>query len=416
MKRKALALTLIPALLFSMVAGTQFANLASAQFLGSITIKADGTVDPADAPIQRVGDTYTLTGDVGSIGVYRSNIILDGNGHTLPGEVTSFDEILGINVTVLNSGGVFLKNVENVIVKNLTIKNSQIGIYLEQCSNVTVSGNMITGTYVPIPEMQATGGIYVWGGGSHTISGNNIAGNMGGIYLGYGAEHNVIVDNNITGNTLGGMSIWESSNNTIYRNRFINNTIQVKDVAINSSYWKITSHNTWDDGVVGNFWSDYNGTDANSDGIGDTPYKIDSNNKDGYPLMKPWDPTKPVDTAPPLISVSSPQNKVYNNSSVPLTFSTNEPASRISYSLDNQDNVTVAGNTTVSGLPNGNHNLTVYATDQYGNTGTSETISFSVEVPFPTTLVAVASAVSVSAVGLGVLFYFKRSRTKNKVS
>ena len=272
------------------------AQQGMAQFTGSVTIKANGTIDPVDAPIERVGDSYTLTGDVGGISVQRSNIILDGNGHTLPGIVTSIDS-LGNNVTAKNAGGVYLKNVENVIVKKLTIKDCQIGIYLEQCSNITVSGNTITGTYVPVPGMQSTAGIFVWGGGAHIISGNHIAENMGGIYLGYNAEHNVIVGNNITGNTLGGMHIWESSNNTIYRNRFINNTIQVRDFAINSSYWKITSHNMWDNGVVGNFWSDYNSTDANNDGVGDIPYLIDENNQDNYPLMEPY--TEPEPTPAP---------------------------------------------------------------------------------------------------------------------
>jgi hypothetical protein len=45
--------------------------------------------------------------------------------------------------------------------------------------------------------------------------------------------------------------------------------------------------NTWDDGYPsgGNYWSDYNGYDSDHDGIGDTPYFIDENNTDHYPLM-----------------------------------------------------------------------------------------------------------------------------------
>ncbi len=45
------------------------------------------------------------------------------------------------------------------------------------------------------------------------------------------------------------------------------------------------SKHLWDDGKRGNFWSDYNGTDANGDGIGDTPYVIDVLNEDRYPLV-----------------------------------------------------------------------------------------------------------------------------------
>ena len=43
---------------------------------------------------------------------------------------------------------------------------------------------------------------------------------------------------------------------------------------------------TWDDGKKGNYWSDYNGTDINGDGIGDKPYIIDVLNRDRYPFMQ----------------------------------------------------------------------------------------------------------------------------------
>jgi hypothetical protein len=44
----------------------------------------------------------------------------------------------------------------------------------------------------------------------------------------------------------------------------------------------------WNNSCEGNYWSDYNGTDLDGDGIGDTPYIINSNNQDNYPLMHPY--------------------------------------------------------------------------------------------------------------------------------
>jgi hypothetical protein len=122
-----------------------------------------------------------------------------------------------------------------------------------------------------------------------------------------------------------------------------------------------------------------------------------------------------IDSIPPNISILSPENKAYNTSDVPLDFTVNETASQITYSLDEQENVTATGNMTLTQLSNGAHNVTVYATDEAGNIGASPTVTFTIAKPepFPTTLVVTASGVAVAIVGLGFLFYFKRSRTKN---
>jgi hypothetical protein len=109
------------------------------------------------------------------------------------------------------------------------------------------------------------------------------------------------------------------------------------------------------------------------------------------------------------ISILSPQNKTYNAADVPLLFKAHESFAQIKYSLDGQDNVTVAGNTTLSDLPAGAHNITIYATDRAGNTGASETIYFCVEKPFPTTLF-IAPIASVAIIGSGLLVYFSKRR------
>jgi hypothetical protein len=58
------------------------------------------------------------------------------------------------------------------------------------------------------------------------------------------------------------------------------------------------------------------------------------------------------------------------------------------------------------------HNVAVYAKDEFGNMGNSETIYFTVEVPepFPTIPVAVASIAAVIVVGVGLLVYFKKRK------
>jgi hypothetical protein len=110
------------------------------------------------------------------------------------------------------------------------------------------------------------------------------------------------------------------------------------------------------------------------------------------------------------LSVVSPENKTYVTSDVSLAFIVNKPALWMGYSLDGKDNVTITGNTTITGLTSGLHNITLYAKDGFENTGTSETVTFTVAEPepFPTTLVAAASGASAAIIGKGLLVYFKK--------
>jgi len=114
-------------------------------------------------------------------------------------------------------------------------------------------------------------------------------------------------------------------------------------------------------------------------------------------------------TVPPQISVISPENKTYSTSNVSLAFTVNKPAVWLGYSLDGQETVTINGNTTIAGLTNGLHNITVYAKDTFENTGASETVYFSVEVPFPTTLV-IAPIASVAVIGAALAIYLKKRK------
>jgi parallel beta-helix repeat protein len=343
MRKAAVTLTLIGMMALCMVC----VQPIRAEYQGNIALNADGSLSPSTAPIQQTGDTYTLTSDVsGYISIKRNNTVLYGNGYWVYGYIQ-------------------LYSVENVTVENLIIEGGsfqyQFGIDMKAASEVSVVNNTITG-FQSILVMNGVefAGINVEGGGSNIISQNNLVDNLDGIYL-YGTENNLIVGNNIKGSNFvtdsRGIFFGKASNNTVYHNNFINN---IGGQAVDSG-----SVNVWDDGYLGNYWSDYHtkypsAAEIGNSKIGDTAYVIDSKNQDRYPLMEPFIAT------PPQITLLSPVNQVYNESSVDLVFTTDEAANWTGYSLDGEQNVTVTGNITIADLPNGSHTLAVYANDTLG--------------------------------------------------
>jgi parallel beta-helix repeat protein len=415
---KSIALLIV--LVFLAASCTIVAKPVKAQYQGDITISADGSVSPSTAPIERFGASYILTSNVvGNIAVDTNNIVFDGNGHVI--------------------SGFRMYSVKNETIRNFIISGDNVGIALGDASNVTITNNTITGTSA-LPFMP-TGGIAVIRGSFNIISGNNFVNNKVGINLAE-CSHNVIVGNNFTGCSIA-LLLYDSASNTIYHNNFIKNAVILEDDGY--SGYSIVSVNIWDDGHgLGNYWSDYltrypKATEIDTAGIGDTPYfvkpanYIDSsnthfgsaeardywsrlnalyaNNTDRYPLMEPFT------TTPPKISVLSPLNQTYNETSVPLVFTVDKTVNWTGYSLDGEPNVTVTSsslltNVTIANVTSGVHNVTVYANDTYGNMGASPTVTFTIAKPepFPTALVATASGLSVAVVGVVLLFYFKKRK------
>jgi hypothetical protein len=115
----------------------------------------------------------------------------------------------------------------------------------------------------------------------------------------------------------------------------------------------------------------------------------------------------------PEISLESPLNLTYNSSSVPLTFIVDKTIATASFSLNNQPNVTVTGNTTIDNLPNGAYNLTVYATDTYGNVG-NQTVNFTVKTQESFGSVADILAIAVAAIIIGVSLGILRNKRHNQ--
>jgi parallel beta-helix repeat protein len=152
------------------------------------------------------------------------------------------------------------------------VTHNYVGMQLNYSSNCRISGNGVANNQIGI--------VLDYYSSNDTISGNNVTANyVGGISVTY-SSGNTLSSNNVANN---GFGIWfrVSSDNSVFHNNFLNNTKQVQS---------LLSNNNWDSGYPsgGNYWSDYNGVDANHDDIGDTPYIIDANNTDHYPLMSQY--------------------------------------------------------------------------------------------------------------------------------
>ena len=296
---------------------------------GTIYIRADGSIDPPDAPIITYDNvTYTLNDNITSsadgIIVERDNIIIDGAGYTLQGTG--------------NGSGIYLYRRTNVTGRNMQIKNFDYGIYLYHSIYNSISGNTIINnnhgirlesvTYNNITSntvLNNYAGIILYYSSHNSVLGNIVFDNVGhGILVAESSSNNV--SNNIISNNYLGVSLYSSgsSNNNIlensvmdnnyglwlywfgdkiYHNNFIDNQIQAWDP------WFPNTPHIFDNGYPsgGNYWSDYIGNDiysgpyqneTGSDGIGDTLHTFPDfpGGQDRYPLVNPWTPAPPIQT------------------------------------------------------------------------------------------------------------------------
>jgi len=180
------------------------------------------------------------------------------------------------NVTVRNLNlsknghGVFCYNATDSVIENVTVLGNNYGIYLQNSWGNVVSNNSCFENWVGICLQDS----------DHNVVEENTAGDSEkGISL-YEADYNSLRGNNILSN-LYGVRLYSSHLNDFFHNNLVENTNQVD---------LITSHsNAWDNGCEGNYWSNYNGTDLDGDGIGDT--NLPWEGVDYYPLMNLyWNP------------------------------------------------------------------------------------------------------------------------------
>jgi len=182
-------------------------------------------------------------------------------------------------------------------------------------------------------------GIYLYYSSNNVVSGNTVSNNgLTGIYL-YGGNDNIIKENIIANNDETGILVWASSDNKIFHNNFVDNTLQART----------SGSHVWDDGYPsgGNYWSDYSDVDfysgpyqneTGSDGIGDTPYVIDGNNQDNYPLIDPsvrgnvfyitW---KETEYSVTMLSNSTISGFTFNHSLAQISFNVTGPQGTVGF-------------------------------------------------------------------------------------
>jgi len=289
-------------------------------------------------------------------------------------EEESNNNIIANNTVSSNKDyGIYLKYSRNNIIASDTVSNNENGTYLEfSCSN-TIANNIVSAN--------SGDGIHLKSSGSNTIANNTVSNSKYGICLGY-SSNNTIANNNASNND-NGIYLKSSSKNFIYLNNFINNTDNVYSY-YSTNIWNSTEKITYTyngkqhTNYLGNYWSNYTGSDEDEDGIGDTPYSIDSD-KDNYPLMEMSENyivVTPVPNQQPIANFTySPEKPVVNQS---VTFdaspSYDPDGTIVSYEWDFGDgNITNTTEETINHSYSevGSYEVTLTVTDDDGTTNST---------------------------------------------
>ncbi len=229
--------------------------------------------------------------DVWLDGVYMSsapgNRIYNNTIHDNWEGVYMFDswmsEIRGNSISANSNGITSWSSSWSDIVSNNISQNTNIGMYLEDNNNyLEITNNSFF--------LNSGSAVFASLSDQVTVSGNDFYGNLRGVNL-VDSSNVSMFENNFAFNSWYGVDLTSSRDISVYHNNFIGNANQAGD--------DLAAENEWDDGYPsgGNYWDDYGGIDIRSgpnqnlpgsDWIGDSPYVIDMDSQDEFPLMYPF--------------------------------------------------------------------------------------------------------------------------------
>ncbi|MGD2066926.1 MAG: NosD domain-containing protein, partial [Candidatus Bathyarchaeota archaeon] len=271
-------------------------NLTGSTYIGISTANASNCVVTENTLTNNDNGIffYRVTSSIASKNTVTNSTFYGIVAEEYVSNITIYGNILTDN----GDCGIALRDASNITVFGNMVTNNVFGISLSDCSNNTFSGNTLTGNqrgivFDNVSHSTISGniitdcsehGVFLVRSNNSTVSGNMLSTDGG--YNMLGQSSYVIVSNNFIVNNAIGFRVSQSSNSTFYHNNFVDNTVQTS----------VTSSDcTWDDDYPsgGNYWSDYTGRypgaeELNDSGIWDTPYVINGDNQDDYPLMEPY--------------------------------------------------------------------------------------------------------------------------------
>jgi parallel beta-helix repeat protein len=193
--------------------------------------------------------------------------------------IFAFSQGTGIqdNVVIDNNQGVVLYSSFSMTIEKNNVSRNTVGISLAYCHD-----NIVLGNDVKNSSAGGHGIIISSDSFNNSVVSNEIFNNYHGMWLS-NSHNNSILRNTMINNSLLGIELAESSDNILFKNNFVGNP---KHFVIDDF-----SVNLWDDSCEGNYWDNYNGTDSDDDGVGETAYIINQNNTDRHPLINfQWSP------------------------------------------------------------------------------------------------------------------------------